>query len=245
MAGSTVGGLISLRFEAVGRLLLFSGSPWWWLTAKASSAGGEKDNLCLYGFPDETWSVSVPVQDIPPEIPEPMLDIRSLRYGMPTNQWLRYVAVRCDSWLHYVAFHTATRHGLGKSDWTRLFSMINDLRSMYDTLLQSFVKQIKDKSSSSDYGSDTSESLSGSETGSESYMLAKLSKLAEVEKVSEDEWANDDTICGICKKNHSEDQFWICCQMCEKWLHGMCVKITKAEFTEIKEYKCPSCCKKP
>jgi len=47
--------------------------------------------------------------------------------------------------------------------------------------------------------------------------------------------------CGACGESYGTDEFWICCDMCEKWFHGKCVKITPAKAEHIKQYKCPSC----
>jgi len=46
-------------------------------------------------------------------------------------------------------------------------------------------------------------------------------------------------VCGACGDNY--DDFWICCDACEKWFHGKCVKITPAKAEHIKHYKCPTC----
>jgi len=50
-----------------------------------------------------------------------------------------------------------------------------------------------------------------------------------------------ETLCGACKESYGPDEFWICCDLCEKWFHGKCVKITAAKAEHIKQYKCPSC----
>lgn len=50
--------------------------------------------------------------------------------------------------------------------------------------------------------------------------------------------------CGACGDNFGTDEFWICCDECEKWFHGRCVKITPAKAEHIKHYKCPSCTNK-
>nr|CAB3491292.1 unnamed protein product [Digitaria exilis] len=42
-------------------------------------------------------------------------------------------------------------------------------------------------------------------------------------------------------KTHCVDEFWICCDACETWFHGKCVKITPAKAEHIKHYKCPNC----
>lgn len=50
-----------------------------------------------------------------------------------------------------------------------------------------------------------------------------------------------ETLCGMCGESYGPDEFWICCDICEKWFHGKCVKITAAKAEHIKQYKCPSC----
>ena len=55
---------------------------------------------------------------------------------------------------------------------------------------------------------------------------------------------HDNTLCGTCGTNDGKDQFWICCDNCEKWYHGKCVKITPARAEHIKQYKCPDCTNK-
>lgn len=60
----------------------------------------------------------------------------------------------------------------------------------------------------------------------------------------EDEEEHGDTLCGACGESYAADEFWICCDICEKWFHGKCVKITPARAEHIKQYKCPSCSNK-
>lgn len=55
---------------------------------------------------------------------------------------------------------------------------------------------------------------------------------------------HDETLCGVCGVNYTSDEFWICCDVCEIWFHGKCVKITPAKAEHIKQYKCPSCSNK-
>ncbi|KAK6947086.1 Alfin, N-terminal [Dillenia turbinata] len=42
----------------------------------------KKENLCLYGFPNEQWEVNLPAKEVPPKIPEPILGIKFARDGM-------------------------------------------------------------------------------------------------------------------------------------------------------------------
>lgn len=57
-----------------------------------------------------------------------------------------------------------------------------------------------------------------------------------------------DGLCGACGENYAHvadaDEFWIGCDICERWYHGKCVRITPAKAQNIKEYKCPSCSNK-
>lgn len=60
----------------------------------------------------------------------------------------------------------------------------------------------------------------------------------------EDDEEHGETLCGACGESYAADEFWICCDICEKWFHGKCVKITPARAEHIKQYKCPSCSNK-
>lgn len=75
----------------------------------------EKENLCLYGLPNEQWEVSLPAEEVPPELPEPALGINFARDGMQEKDWLSLVAVHSDSWLLSVAFYFGARFGFDKS----------------------------------------------------------------------------------------------------------------------------------
>jgi PHD-finger len=61
------------------------------------------------------------------------------------------------------------------------------------------------------------------------------------EEDDDDEEEHGDTLCGACGENYASDEFWICCDICEKWFHGKCVKVTPARAEHIKQYKCPTC----
>ncbi|KAH9605922.1 hypothetical protein KSS87_008883, partial [Heliosperma pusillum] len=76
----------------------------------------EKENLCLYGFPNEQWEVNLPAEEVPPEVPEPALGINFARDGMQSKDWLALVAVHSDAWLLSVAFYFGARFGFEKTD---------------------------------------------------------------------------------------------------------------------------------
>lgn len=69
----------------------------------------ERENLCLYGHPDDSWEVTLPAEEVPPELPEPALGINFARDGMNRKDWLSLVAVHSDSWLLSVAFYLGAR----------------------------------------------------------------------------------------------------------------------------------------
>ncbi|CAN6901821.1 unnamed protein product [Brassica oleracea] len=188
----------------------------------------DKENLCLYGLPNETWEVNLPVDEVPPELPEPALGINFARDGMPEKDWISLVAVHSDSWLISVAFYFGARFGFGKNERKRLFQMINDLPTIFEVITGN-AKQSKDQSANNHNSSRTKPSG------------VKASKMSPPPR-EDDESGEDDeqgAVCGTCGDNH--DDFWICCDACEKWFHGKCVKITPAKAEHIKHYKCPTC----
>ncbi|KAF3537820.1 hypothetical protein F2Q69_00024955 [Brassica cretica] len=199
----------------------------------------EKENLCLYGLPSEDWEVNLPAEEVPPELPEPVLGINFARNGMLEKDWLSLVAVHSDAWLMAVAFFFGARFGFDKADRKRLFNMVNDLPSVFEVVVEfAAKKQSKEKSSVSNNSSNRSKSNSkrgGSEAGPE----PKEEEVEEEE--SDDDEEEGDTECGACGETYAPDEFWICCDMCENWFHGKCVKITPARAEHIKQYKCPSC----
>ncbi|KAG6763775.1 hypothetical protein POTOM_031215 [Populus tomentosa] len=188
----------------------------------------EKENLCLYGHPTESWEVTLPAEEVPPELPEPALGINFARDGMSRKDWLSLVAVHSDCWLLSMAFYFGAR--LNRNDRKRLFSMINDLPTLFEIVTGR--KPVEDKpgaESGSKSRNNTKRSIDG--------QARSNSKLSYVE----DEDEHGDTICGSCAGNYNADEFWIGCDICERWYHGKCVKITPAKAESIKQYKCPSC----
>ncbi|XP_047322086.1 PHD finger protein ALFIN-LIKE 4-like [Impatiens glandulifera] len=203
----------------------------------------DKENLCLYGLPNEQWEVNLPAEEVPPELPEPVLGINFARDGMHEKDWLSLVAAHSDAWLLSIAYYFGARFGFDKSDRKRLFNMINDLPTLFEVVSETAKKQSKEKSSGVNKGSNKSKS--SSKRGNEPETLRKHSKevpqLKNENGEDEDDDEESETLCGACGENYSSDEFWICCDICEKWFHGNCVKITPAKAEHIKHYKCPSC----
>ncbi|XP_010920853.1 PHD finger protein ALFIN-LIKE 2 isoform X1 [Elaeis guineensis] len=207
----------------------------------------EKENLCLYGHPNESWEVNLPAEEVPPELPEPALGINFARDGMNRKDWLSLVAVHSDSWLLSVAFYLgarlnrnerhALRMQLQSIDFRkRLFSMINDLPTVFEVVTDR--RQSREKA--------------GMDSGSKSKLSTKRSSDGQIKNNSktvdegygEDDDEHSETLCGTCGGNYNADEFWIGCDICERWFHGKCVKITPAKAENIKQYKCPSCSSK-
>ncbi|MCO5573708.1 hypothetical protein L7F22_027482 [Adiantum nelumboides] len=193
----------------------------------------EKENLCLYGYPDETWEVDLPAEEVPPELPEPALGINFPRDGLDRRDWLSLVAVHSDVWLLAVASFYAAR--FDKNERKRLFSMINELPTVLEVL--SGRKQVKEKPLASNGNKVKSSGKLGKVSKSASAPITK----EEDDTGEEDDEEHGDTFCGSCNGPYTPDEFWIACDICEKWYHGKCVKITPARADHIKEYRCPAC----
>ncbi|KAM0039224.1 putative chromatin regulator PHD family [Helianthus debilis subsp. tardiflorus] len=211
----------------------------------------EKENLCLYGFPSEQWEVNLPAEEVPPELPEPALGINFARDGMQEKDWLSLVAVHSDAWLLSVAFYFGARFGFDKADRKRLFNMINDLPTIFEVVSGAAKKNQKEKIAVSNHSSTKSKSNSKVRDPDSQGKYPKqqpppppVMKDDDEEEDDDDEDEHGETLCGACGENYASDEFWICCDICEKWFHGKCVKITPARAEHIKQYKCPSCSNK-
>ncbi|KAJ7951549.1 PHD finger alfin-like protein [Quillaja saponaria] len=206
----------------------------------------EKENLCLYGYPSEQWEVTLPAEEVPPELPEPALGINFARDGMQEKEWLSLVAVHSDAWLLAVAFYFGARFGFDKADRKRLFNMINELPTIFEVVTGAAKKQVKEKSSVSNHSGSKSKSNSKSRVSETQGRYSKqLQQKEEDDGLDEEEDdEHGDTLCGACGEHYAADEFWICCDICEVWFHGKCVKITPARAQHIKQYKCPSCSNK-
>ena len=78
------------------------------------------DPVLAQGETDGSWSVDLPAEEVPPELPEPCLGINFARDGMQKRDWLALVAVHSDSWLCAVAFYYGAKLD-PPSRWASLF----------------------------------------------------------------------------------------------------------------------------
>eukprot|EP00271_Cylindrocystis_brebissonii_P002854 TRINITY_DN13623_c0_g1_i1.p1 TRINITY_DN13623_c0_g1~~TRINITY_DN13623_c0_g1_i1.p1 ORF type:complete len:251 (-),score=38.02 TRINITY_DN13623_c0_g1_i1:799-1551(-) len=204
----------------------------------------DKENLCLYGYPDETWEVNLPAEEVPPELPEPALGINFARDGMNRKDWLSLVAVHSDAWLLAVAFYYGAR--FDKDERGKLFLMINNLPTVFDVVTG---KKSPKKAVSANNSTGASNSKAKKEIKRTAEATPRSAKAAKVEEPppeeEDEEEEHGDTFCGVCGGPYASNEFWIGCDICEKWYHGQCVRITPAKAESIKQYKCPACSKRP
>ncbi|KAI5013567.1 PHD finger protein ALFIN-LIKE 2 isoform X1 [Hordeum vulgare subsp. vulgare] len=196
----------------------------------------EKENLCLYGHPNGSWEVALPAEEVPPEMPEPALGINFARDGMHRRDWLSLVAVHSDSWLLSVAFFFGAR--LNANERKRLFTMIND----QPTVLESLSERKHGRDNKSGVDNSGKSRHSGKRTNND--MQTKNSRPAVVDDAYKDDDEHSETLCGTCGGRYNASEFWIGCDICERWFHGKCVRITPAKAEHIKHYKCPDCSSK-
>jgi hypothetical protein len=91
----------------------------------------ERDNLCLYGLPDGTWSVDLPAEEVPPEIPEPALGINFARDGMQVcscgRACVRGSCERAARQAHWQLQSAANMHTRTAVDWPGCLAAGNTL----------------------------------------------------------------------------------------------------------------------
>ncbi|URD77490.1 PHD finger protein [Musa troglodytarum] len=160
---------------------------------------------------------------------------------MAENDWLALVAVHSDAWLLAVAFYFGARFGFDKESRRRLHNMINNLPTIYEVVTGTAKQQPREKNPNGTSKSNKSSSKKSRQAEPQKSSKMPPSKEEDGSRVEEDEEEHENTLCGACGDNYANDEFWICCDMCEKWFHGKCVKITPARAEHIKQYKCPSC----
>ncbi|CAH9090517.1 unnamed protein product [Cuscuta epithymum] len=204
----------------------------------------EKENFYLIGYPDGKWQVSLPFEEVPSEIPEPTLGINFARDGMVASDWITLVAAHSEAWLFSVAFYFAARFGFDKAQRKTLFNMINDLPTVYEIVTLASKKQLKGKKPVLNHiHSKPKQSFKSQSTEEREGRTMDVKLLHNNEREEEDE-EHDNALCGACGQYDGLDEFWICCDKCERWFHGRCVKITPAKAEQLKLYKCSSCSNK-
>ncbi|KAK9068938.1 hypothetical protein SSX86_013054 [Deinandra increscens subsp. villosa] len=194
------------------------------------------EDLCLFGYPNESWGVAKPSEKVPAAIPEPSTGINFARDSMDRTDWLYMVAVHSYSWLMAVAFYHGAFAGLNAVERNRLFTRINSLPDVYEVVRDS--QPAKDKPRKQSGESSGRKSRSGVKRSSDGNSKKK------VEESHTDDEEQEETHCGSCGLINNGDEFWIACDVCELWYHGKCVEVTPAMAKTIDKYRCPYCDKK-
>ncbi|RLM97688.1 PHD finger protein ALFIN-LIKE 3-like [Panicum miliaceum] len=183
------------------------------------NAGSE--TLYLYGNSDGSWELRPPKLLIPPGQPDPrMLGVKLVRGDMKHPKWLRHIAMHCDAWLIRISFFLGAN--LGTRARQRLCAMINSLQTVHEKVA----------------ASDTYHHICHLEKMSYRLVVAQNEEIEDVDEGC----GTEPTICGSCGNRYHTNGFWICWDVCDRWFHGKCVKVTAAQAEHIDKYECPECC---
>lgn len=219
----------------------------------AQQCDPSKDNLCLYGYPDGTWVVDLPAEEVPPEHPEPALGINFARDGMQRKDWIGLVAVHSDAWLLALAFYKGAR--LSREEREELFDMVNQLPTLYETVSgrARVHQQHTATHSQQQQPQNFRKRAGGSSSGGNPSRAVGRSKSPKTSETDDDEpeqdvdnsddgWQDGDgEPCPACRRKYRTDEFWIACDYCETWYCGRCAKMTEAKAQRVKTWKCPNC----
>ncbi|MBA0682029.1 hypothetical protein Goari_023789 [Gossypium aridum] len=122
--------------------------------------------------------------------------------------------------------------------------MINELPTIFEVVTGN-VKQPTDQYANHNSSGKSKSSAKVSRQSESESKVVKMSASKDEDESGEDEGDDEQgATCGACGDSYGTDEFWICCDICERWFHGKCVKITPAKAEHIKQYKCPSCSSK-
>nr|GMC51920.1 PHD finger protein ALFIN-LIKE 4-like [Ipomoea batatas] len=183
----------------------------------------DRENFCLFAYPNGQWEVTLPAEDVPPELPEPTLGINFARDGMPAKDWLALVAAHSEGWLLSVAFYFAARFGFDRDERKILFNMINDLPTVFEIVTGAGAgapkKQHSEKSVITNHGGSKMKSSSKSRAAESHARALNVNPHYEEEEYYDEE-EHGNTLCGACGKHGGLDEFWIGCDKCERWFHG-------------------------
>ncbi|KAA0067842.1 PHD finger protein ALFIN-LIKE 3-like [Cucumis melo var. makuwa] len=101
----------------------------------------------------------------------------------------------------------------------RLFNIINDMPTVFEVVTNIAKQQVKEKSSTAN-GSKSKSSFKSSEAEMQGTCARQSQARKEVETYEEDKDEHSDILCRACGENYASDEFWICCDIYEKWFHG-------------------------
>ncbi|KAI4973903.1 hypothetical protein ZWY2020_041684 [Hordeum vulgare] len=224
-----------------------------------------KERMCLYGYPDGKWSLTLPEKMLPPGLPEPKLGINRRPEYMNRDDYLSFVARHSDSWLMGVTLFLTTL--LNAKQKIRLFDMVNKMSTVHDEFYLSYgtswistfappsrdiapnvYNPNRDSSAPAQenmYNPDV-DSITPAEVNMLPYqdsMQGLSAPNKDSKKPPEDKGKDHEAtdFCGVCSAPYHANAFWICCDICDQWFHGKCVNITASESKHLKVFKCRDC----
>ncbi|WVZ98262.1 hypothetical protein U9M48_043727 [Paspalum notatum var. saurae] len=186
--------------------------------------------LYLWGNTDGSWEVKPAELYVPSDLPEPTLGIDISRNKMKRHKWLEEVAMHCDAWLINISFFFLLGPYFTATERHRLFIKINNLPTVRETLLDSLtyqcIRHVEEKRSGG-HG--------------EANEVKEEEEVNDEDKKEEEVNDEDKNFCGSCGSRYNANGFWICCNVCDRWYHGKCVKLTASKAESIDHYECPEC----
>ncbi|KAL6878236.1 hypothetical protein ACP4OV_012406 [Aristida adscensionis] len=182
---------------------------------RCSFAGIE--SLGLYGDTDGNWELRPAAEQfVPGVLPEPTIGINNVRDKMERHEWLGDIAMYCDSWLVRMSFFIGGYY-LEANERKKLFMMMNNVQTVHEKVNASYAYKClgqQDKKAWEDF---------------------------EVNDEIEDDDEDGQIFCAFCGDRYHKNEFWIYCNVCERWSHGKCVKTKAHEADKIRNYECPEC----
>ncbi|XP_028777345.1 PHD finger protein ALFIN-LIKE 4-like [Neltuma alba] len=185
----------------------------------------EEEFLCLYGYPDGQWMVEPPMEDVPTDLPEPVLGINLARDMMPKEEWLSWVAAHSDTWLLSVAFFIGARFGFRQAQRQQLHDMIEELPTVSEVVVAEINKKRQQQRKRKRTSSSASMQESYNERGRSKNMETETSK--EMMKAEEEDEIKVE---------------WVRCWRCHRHFHRQCVRDFSAKpRIDINNFLCTIC----
>ena len=211
----------------------------------AKQCSPDQENLCLYGHSDGTWEVTLPCEEVPPELPEPAIGINFARDGMKRNDWISLVSVHSDSWLMAVAFYNGAR--LDQEGRRQLFNDINSLPTCFE-IVSGRSSTKPPGTAAAQVSKKTAATTAATARGDAKRPRAapkKYSRTAfdddEGGGAEEKQHNGGSEPCPNCGRKYRTGEFWIACDFCDRWYDGQCVGMTDHKADKMPNWKCPFC----
>ena len=176
----------------------------------------------------------MPCEEVPPELPEPALGVNFARDGMKRSDWLSLVAVHSDSWLMAVAFYNGAR--LDQEGRRQLFNDINSLPTCYEI--------VSGRATTKPVG------LKSTQVTKRAGMVNNNNTSNKRQRADDEEDDDDDDdddngggsdICPVSGRKYRTGEFWIACDMCDRWFYGKSVGMNQFKADRQPRWKCPGC----